>query len=65
MFDFAQTAGQFVTLRVLSNHGGHNVNIGEVAFEAAVPEPTTIALPGSGLFGLEFTKRKKIGQMFQ
>ena len=60
VFTFAQTSGQFVTLRVNSNHGGNNVNIGEVAFAAAVPEPTVALLVGLGLLGLAATRRRNV-----
>jgi len=60
IFDLTMFAGQFVTLQVHSIHGGANVNIGEVAFEAAsVPEPTIIMLLGIGLAGLGFSRKKK------
>ncbi|SEM67600.1 PEP-CTERM sorting domain-containing protein [Nitrosomonas marina] len=53
--------GGSVRLEVLSNHGGPNVNIGEVAFEtAAVPEPSILFLMGMGLAGLGFTYRRKL-----
>ena len=58
-FSFAQTTGQFVTLRVNSTHGGPNVNIGEVAFEASVPEPTSLALLSLGVVGLGLSRRRK------
>ena len=55
------STAQFVRLKINSNHGGSNVNIGEVAFEVSnVPIPAAVWLFGSGLVGLAcITRRKK------
>ena len=59
VFDLTALSGQFITLQVNSIHGGNNVNIGEVAFEAAVPEPAIIVLLGLGLVGISFSRKNK------
>jgi hypothetical protein len=58
----APSTAQFVRLRVNSNHGGNNVNIGEVAFDvsAAVPSPGPLALMGLGIAGIGYWRRKQI-----
>lgn len=54
------STAQFVRLMVNSNHGGSNVNIGEVAFEVSnVPIPAAVWLFGSGLVGLACVTRRK------
>ncbi len=60
VFDLTDLAGQFITLQVFSNHGGQNVNIGEVAFETvSVPEPASIAVLLLGLAGIRFSRKNK------
>lgn len=51
--------GEYLRLEVLSNHGGMNINIGEVAIESSVPEPTTLSLFALALGGLAFRMRKR------
>jgi len=53
--------GRYVRLNVLSNHGGGNVNIGEVAFDVnPVPEPATLALFGLGALGFAIRRRRRV-----
>ena len=52
--------GEFVRMEINSTHGGHDVNLGEVAFDTEViPEPISLAVFGTGLMGLGLVRRRR------
>lgn len=64
VFDFTKTSASYIRIEIQSNYGNANYSgMGEVAFAAVVPEPSSLALCGIagvvGLAGARLRRRAK------